>query len=100
MHRTRAELQDWLCAYLTGELRLSPGTLDPAEPLSTYGLDSVAAVVVLTDVEDHVGFEIDPNALWEFPTVESFAQLLADLCADRTGLNTGRTADPALTSKG
>jgi acyl carrier protein len=70
------ELSDWLCAYLAAELRLPPGSIDPAEPMSTYGLDSVRAITLLTDVEDHVVFEIDPNALWEFPTVKAFTELL------------------------
>ena len=73
----QAELQEWLCAYLAAELRLPAGSIDPAEPMFTYGLDSVRAITLLTEVETHVGFEIDPNALWEFPTVASFAELLA-----------------------
>ncbi|TMQ95629.1 acyl carrier protein [Actinomadura soli] len=73
----RAELRDWLCAYLAEELRLPAGSIDPAEPMSAYGLDSVRAIALLTEVEDRVGFEIDPNALWEFPTVASFADMLA-----------------------
>ncbi|GAA4236743.1 acyl carrier protein [Actinomadura meridiana] len=70
------ELQDWLCAYLAAELRLPVGSIDPGEPMATYGLDSVRAITLLIEVEDHVGFEIDPNALWEFPTVASFTELL------------------------
>jgi acyl carrier protein len=72
------ELSDWLCAYLADELRLPPGSIDPSEPMSAYGLDSVRAIMLLTDVEDHVGFEIDPNALWEFPTIKAFTELLVD----------------------
>ncbi|GLZ14920.1 hypothetical protein Acsp04_51550 [Actinomadura sp. NBRC 104425] len=74
----RAELQDWLCARLAEELRLPAGSIDPAEPMSAYGLDSVRAITLLSDVEARVGFEIAPNALWEFPTVASFTDLLID----------------------
>jgi acyl carrier protein len=77
MHNSKTDdLQEWLCAYLAAELRPPTGSIDPDTPLSAYGLDSIKAVSMLVDIEDHVGFEIDPNALWEFPTVASFAELL------------------------
>ncbi|MGW7519511.1 acyl carrier protein [Streptomyces sp. NPDC054796] len=78
-----AELQDWLCARLAEELRLPRGEVDPTVPMSAYGLDSVKAITLLTTVEDHVGFEIDPNALWEFPTVASLTESLAGQLATR-----------------
>ncbi|TMR20505.1 acyl carrier protein [Nonomuraea turkmeniaca] len=73
---TTDALQEWLCAQLAKELELPAGSIDPAEPMATYGLDSVRAITLLTEVEDHVGFEIDPNALWEFPTVAAFAEMV------------------------
>ncbi|MFJ4685555.1 acyl carrier protein [Streptomyces sp. NPDC091377] len=72
-----AELREWLCAYLTEELRLPPDAIDPDQPMSVYGLDSVRAITLITEAEDRLGCELDPNALWEFPTVASFAGLLA-----------------------
>ncbi|WP_067452320.1 acyl carrier protein [Actinomadura macra] len=74
----RTELQEWICVYLAEELRIPVGSIDPTEPMSAYGLDSVRAIMLLADVEERVGFEIDPNALWEFPTVASFTDLLVD----------------------
>ncbi|MBE1530658.1 acyl carrier protein [Actinomadura algeriensis] len=70
------DLREWLRALLAEELGLPPGAIDPDTPMSAYGLDSIKAVTLLGDIEDHVGFEIDPNALWEFPTVASLADLL------------------------
>jgi acyl carrier protein len=72
-----AGLRDWLCARLAEELGLPAETIDPAEPMASYGLDSVRAIILLADVEERLGREIDPNALWEFPTVEAFAGLLS-----------------------
>ncbi|GCB44043.1 acyl carrier protein [Streptomyces sp. NL15-2K] len=74
----RTELQDWLCAYLAEELRLPEGSIDPEQPMSAYGLDSVRAITLITEAEELTGCELDPNALWEFPTVVSFAGLLAE----------------------
>ncbi|GGJ08679.1 acyl carrier protein [Streptomyces brasiliensis] len=77
------ELQGWLCAQLAEELGLPPAAVDPTEPMSSYGLDSIKAITLLATVEDHVGFEIDPNALWEFPTAASLAESLVDQLAAR-----------------
>jgi acyl carrier protein len=86
MHTSKHDqLRDWLCAYMAAELKLPAGSIDPAEPMSAYGLDSISAITMLADVEDHVGFAIDPNALWEFPTVDAFADMLVDLSAQTTG---------------
>lgn len=73
----QADLQDWLCRHLAAQLRLPEGTVDPAEPMSAYGLDSLRAVAVLMDVEEHVGFPIDSDALWDHPTAAEFALFLA-----------------------
>jgi acyl carrier protein len=72
-----AELRAWFRARLAEEVGLPVGSIDPAEPMAAYGLDSVSAITLLTEVEERLGCEIDPNALWEFPTVDSFASLLA-----------------------
>jgi|SwirhisoilCB1_FD_contig_31_15183478_length_442_multi_3_in_0_out_0_1 acyl carrier protein len=74
----QAELREWLCAYLAEELRLPAGSIDPDQPMSAYGLDSVRAITLITEAEERVGCELDPNALWEFPTVAAFAGLLAE----------------------
>ena len=81
------ELQDWLRAHLAEELRVPAGAIDPAEPMSAYGLDSVQAITLLTEVEEHMGFEIDPNALWEYPTVAAFTGLLVDQLTARSARN-------------
>jgi acyl carrier protein len=75
---SEAELRDWLCAHLAATLKVAGGTIDPAEPMSAYGLDSLRAVAVLTEVEERVGFEIDSDVLWDHPTVAAFARYLAE----------------------
>jgi acyl carrier protein len=77
----RAELCEWLCAYLVAELRVPHGRIDPGEPMVNYGLDSLTAVAVLAAVERRVGFELDPNSLWDYPTADAFAGFLADRIA-------------------
>jgi acyl carrier protein len=82
----QAELQEWLCTFLAAELRVPGGIIEPTTPMADYGLDSVTAFALLTDIEERVGFELDPNALWDYPTVADFSVFLADeLAAAPTG---------------
>ena len=71
-------LQEWLAAHLAEQLRVPTSTIDVEEPMSAYGLDSLRAVTILMDVEDHVGFPIDPDALWDYPSVSALAKFLAE----------------------
>jgi acyl carrier protein len=81
----QAGLQEWLCRHLADQLRLPLDAIDPAERMSSYGLDSLRAVAVLLDVEAHVGFPIDTEALWDYPTVASLARFLAERMAGVQG---------------
>jgi acyl carrier protein len=77
----QTELREWLCAHLSAELRVPQAAIDPDQPMVDYGLDSLTAAGILMAVEQRVGFEVDPNALWDYPTVASFADFLADQIA-------------------
>ena len=50
----------WACAYLAHLLDRPAAEIDLFRPLSEYGLDSVDAVVMAGEMEDHFGVEIDP----------------------------------------
>lgn len=73
----QTELCEWLCAYLSTELRVPRSRIDPHEPMVNYGLNSLTAAAILEATERRVGFEIDANALWDFPTAASFTEFLA-----------------------
>ena len=75
----RTELQQWLSEYLSTQLTVPAGEIDPSLPMTAYGLDSITAVALIADVESHLGIELDPDVLWEYPTLASFTSLLAGL---------------------
>ena len=77
----RTELQQWLSEYLSTQLTVPADEIDPAEPMTEYGLDSITAIALIADVERHLGIDLDPDALWEYPTLASFTTLLASLPA-------------------
>jgi acyl carrier protein len=79
----QTELQEWLCAHLAVQLKVAE--IDPTEPMTSYGVDSLRAVAVLADLEERVGFEIDPDVLWDHPTPALLASYLADRVAAASG---------------
>ncbi|BCJ69484.1 acyl carrier protein [Polymorphospora rubra] len=73
----RDELQDWMCRRLAVAGRIPVNAVDPNQPMSAYGLDSLTAVAVLTEIEHHVGREVDVSAVWEYPTIAAFTEWLS-----------------------
>ncbi|MFI5836569.1 acyl carrier protein [Micromonospora sp. NPDC051300] len=69
-------LHVWVRHCAASFVRREPGDIDPAVPLSSYGLDSVAAVSMMVELENHLGFELDPNLMWDHPTVDALTEAL------------------------
>lgn len=44
--------------------------------LSEYGLDSMHAISLSGDIEDWLGFSIEPTIAWDYPTIEAMTDYL------------------------
>lgn len=73
-----AEIQAWIVSYLAQLLEIDPDEVNATIPFDQYGLDSSAAVGMTGDLEDWVERKIDPTLLYDYPTIETLAQHLAD----------------------
>ena len=78
------EIQLWLVKRLARELEISPQEIDIKAPFNRYGLDSLAAVHLVSDLEEWMGFEMSPTLPYDYPTVESLAGYLSS-AAKATG---------------
>lgn len=74
-----AQLRAWLTGCVAELLQVDPNGLGADRPLADFGLDSVTALSVGAEIEDHFGVTLDPNALWENPSVADLALLLGEL---------------------
>ncbi|PSB21040.1 phosphopantetheine-binding protein [filamentous cyanobacterium CCP1] len=72
------EIQSWIVEYLAELLEISPDEVDVTVPFDCYGLDSAVAIGMTGDLEDWLGRKLDPTLLYDYPTVESFTQHLAE----------------------
>ncbi|MER5769820.1 acyl carrier protein [Streptomyces sp. NPDC001985] len=72
---TAEELRAWLTERVAEYARYD-GEIRHEVPFAEYGLDSVYALAMCGDIEDHLGIEADPTIMWDHPTIVSLADAL------------------------
>ncbi|HEY7424843.1 MAG TPA: acyl carrier protein [Gemmataceae bacterium] len=85
MSRSPQQIQDWMLDQLHRVLQLAPGEIDPREPIDRYGIDSVALVAFITNLEKWLGYRFHGNpldVLDDYPTLEALAAFLAKQTAE------------------
>jgi acyl carrier protein len=76
---TPPELRHLLLTLLARELKVLPDAIDPGTPLTQYGVDSIAAVIVASELEDTLSVEIPSTLLWDCPTVNALVNSMHSL---------------------
>lgn len=71
-----APIEGWLRRWVADELQLDVSTVDPTASIREYGLDSVAAVRLVTELEQVLGHRVDVGLLWREPSIRSLARAL------------------------
>jgi len=72
-------LQEWLAGRVATYVQRTPEEIKTDVPLSEYGLDSVYALTLSGDIEDHLGLSLDPTVMWDHPTIAALTQALLRL---------------------
>ncbi|WP_375506828.1 acyl carrier protein [uncultured Nostoc sp.] len=69
-----------MISKISEELELNDET-DIQKPFAHYGLSSMIAVGLSSDLEDLLGIKLPVTVAWDYPTLESLAQYLKnELC--------------------
>ena len=72
MHEVKS-LEEFLVAWTS--LHLNKGMkVDPSNPLSAYGMDSIRAVLLSDDIKAMFGFEWPPSIFFEDLTIAQLAE--------------------------
>jgi len=69
----------WIINRVARELAINPAEIDAKTPFSRYGLDSVAAVQVVSDLERYLAVDLSPTLPYEFPTAQELAAHLSSI---------------------
>ncbi|MFG2003429.1 acyl carrier protein [Spirillospora sp. NPDC048911] len=78
---SNGELQTWLIDRIAFYLDKPIESIDPAVELARYGVDSVYAISIISDIEDHLQVEVDLNEARRRETVDALTDYLLDLIA-------------------
>ncbi|HJQ20952.1 MAG TPA: aminotransferase class I/II-fold pyridoxal phosphate-dependent enzyme [Gemmatimonadaceae bacterium] len=78
-----APLEAWLRRWVADELQIDVTTVDATASVRDYGLDSVAAVRLVTELERVLGHRVDVSLLWREPSIRSLSRAL-DVGGERT----------------
>jgi acyl carrier protein len=70
-------IQGWLVSHLVKEIGIAPDEIDVRAPFESYGLDSMILVSLTGELEDWLGWQLSPNLLYEYTSIEALSQHLA-----------------------
>jgi acyl carrier protein len=68
--------QVWLATRIAEYVRQPANAIQLDVPLSEYGLDSVYALTLAGEIEDHLGVSLDPTLMWDYPTLRKLSEAL------------------------
>lgn len=78
---SQGQIETWLAGLVADLLDLHRRQLDTDTHLSSYGLDSVNAIIILTAISDKTGLDIADDALIQYPTIAQLADYIRTLTA-------------------
>jgi len=81
--KTVSEIRDWLVTNIARIVDVQTDEIDINIPLDYYGLDSVAGVGLTGDLADWLEYDLDPTLLYEYSTISSLANYLAEESANK-----------------
>lgn len=77
MRKDADEVAAWLVARLAAVFDLPPGRVHGGTALDDLGIDSITRAGLAREIEQRFKVTLDPDALHEFPTIQSLADHVA-----------------------
>jgi acyl carrier protein len=80
-----AAIQDWCVAFVAKILHVPRERIDPSFEVDRLGLDSSTAIALIMALEEHLGIELTPELLFQFPTLGGLSKHVASRLAAGRG---------------
>jgi acyl transferase domain-containing protein/acyl-CoA synthetase (AMP-forming)/AMP-acid ligase II len=93
---SRWAIEDWLLDFCSGRFGFARSELNPTEPLSRYGMDSLAAVDLADGLSRWIGRQVEPGVVYDYSTI---AALAAHFGTPDTQDESAKTSIPKILSK-
>ena len=81
----------WLTERISGPLAIRPEEVDTRKPLASYGLGSLQAVRLASELEQWLGRKLSPTLAYDYPTIDALARVLSGECSSEVD---GREVQP------
>ncbi len=92
--RSRREIAAWLADRVARSLGIRPDEIDPRAPLSGFGIGSMQAVRLASELEEWLGRKVAPTLVYDYPTILAIAGHLSGGILDARGAAAVQTLDP------
>lgn len=76
--KTREEIAQWCVDFIATTFEIDPSVVGRDAEFQSFGFDSTALVSFSAEIEDWLGHDIHPSALFEHPTVASLSAFLSE----------------------
>lgn len=74
--RGSTTVDSWIRAWMARRMSVIPGNIDPAKPLTAYGMDSLLALEMATDLSEFLGIQLPDNVAFAYPTISELEAFL------------------------
>ena len=71
-------IERWLADAIVRHLKVPPSQVNPNEPFTRFGADSLTLVTIGGDLEEWLDITIPPSMMWQYPTIASLARALVE----------------------
>jgi acyl carrier protein len=78
------EILEWCIAYLADTYNIGRERIDPRAKFARLGMDSAQAVLLIADMEEWLGVELEADAPYNHPTPTKLAQYVAGRARQKT----------------
>ena len=76
----------WLTERISGPLGIRTDEVDTRKPLASYGLGSLQAVQLASQLEQWLGLKLSPTLAYDYPTIDALAHFLSgSTCSQKEG---------------
>jgi len=79
----QVELEQLIVASVAAAVELPAPEIDPERAFTELGVDSVGAAEVAGQLGDRLGFDVEPELLFDHPTPAALAEFLTTASAAR-----------------
>lgn len=84
--KTQEQISQWIKSYLADILEVESEKIDENYEFERFGINSSAAVSLVGDLEEWLGFELSPSLFFEFNTIAQVSAHLANMVQEEKTL--------------